>query len=495
MRTRSANTPKLGLIMVNRLSPDEAMFYFLDGSGTSAHLGALLILDPSKKTRRPGAKLDYNALVSLVENRLQTAPRYRQTVTEVTLGLARPVWVDDRDFDINFHVRLSALPQPGTVEQLQELIARVMSRPLDRTRPLWEMYLIEGLAGGRSAILTKTHRCLLGGPAHPELSEVLCDDIADREPLKEDLWMPGRPPGGTSLAVGALAEAMARPGEVVDSLLRGNGPVADLWSVADKSLRLVGGAVSQVVNAAPDSPLNTVTTASRLFAFASVPRRDLDAVVDKFECTFNDVVLAIITGVLRRWSLSVKDTVSHGETMRATMPLSARDPDSVEGEASGAWIVTGGTEFVTDLPVGEDAPSVRLMQVAGLADRYSQSTRRMSQGFRPILPEVGLVPFADFSTRAFAGIFQRSYNVPISMSSKRIGRRFVDGIPITGIFTIPTLATQRALGISVNEYANQVQFAFIADRAVVVDLPAMAGYVTESLEELLAGGQPAGRDH
>ncbi|ALG86946.1 wax ester/triacylglycerol synthase family O-acyltransferase [Gordonia phthalatica] len=481
--------------MVNRLSPDEAMFYFLDGAGTSAHLGALLILDPNKKTRRPGAELDYNALVSLVENRLQTAPRYRQTVTEVTLGLARPVWVDDRDFDINFHVRLSALPQPGTVEQLQELIARVMSRPLDRTRPLWEMYLIEGLSGGRSAILTKTHRCMLSGHAHLELSEVLCDDVADRDPLADDLWMPGRPPGNTSLTLGALAEAMARPGEVVDSLLRGNGPVADLWSVADKSARLVGDAVSQMVNAAPDSPLNTVTTSSRLFAFASVSRRDLEAVVGKFECTFNDVVLAIVTGVLRRWSLSVKDTVGHGETMRATMPLSARIPDTVEGEASGAWIITGGTEFVTDLPVGEDAPAVRLMQVAGLADRYSQSTRRMSQGFRPLLPEIGLVPFADFSTRAFAGIFQRSYNVPISMSSKRIDRKYVDGIPVTGIFTIPTLATQRALGISVNEYANQVQFAFIADRAVVVDLPAMAGYVTESLEELLAGGQSAGRDH
>ncbi|MBM7366180.1 wax ester/triacylglycerol synthase domain-containing protein [Gordonia hydrophobica] len=480
--------------MVNRLSPDEAMFYFLDGSGTSAHLGALLILDPHKKTKHPGAEVDYNALVSLVENRLQTAPRYRQIVAEITFGLARPVWVDDREFDINFHVRLSALPQPGTVEQLQELIARVMSRPLDRTRPLWEMYLIEGLYDNRSVILTKTHRCMLGSPEHPELSEVLCDDVADREPLEDDLWMPRRPPRSASLTAGALAEALARPGEVVDSLLRGNGPVADLWSVADKSARVVSGVVSQMVNAAPDSPLNAVTTSSRLFAFSSLARRDLEAVVAKYECTLNDVVLAILTGALRRWLMSVKDSVSHGETVRATMPLSARDPDTVEGEASGAWIVIGGTEFVTDLPVGEDAPSVRLMQVAGLADRYSQSTRRMSQGLRPILPELGLVPFSDRSTRAFAGIFQRAYNIPISMSSERIGRKYVGGIPITGIFTIPTLATQRALGISVNEYANQVQIAFIADRSVVGDLPAMPGYVTESLDELLTGPAPAGSD-
>lgn len=474
--------------MVNRLSPDEAMFYFLDGAGTTAHLGALLILDPSKLRKDDATGIDYHSLVSLVENRLQAAPRYRQVITEVTLGLARPVWVDDREFDINYHIRLSALPQPGDSEQLQELVSRLMSRPLDRTRPLWEMYLIEGLSRGRSVILTKTHRCLLGGTGNPELSEVICDDVADAAPMAEDLWMPRRPPGAASLTVGALAEAMARPGEMVDTLLRGNGPVADLWSVADKSVRLVGDAVSQMVNSAPDSPLNAVTTSSRLFAFSSVSRRDLEAVANRFECSFNDVVLAIITGVLRRWSLSIKDTVGHGETMRATMPLAARDPDTVEGEPSGSWIVVGGTEFVTDLPVGEDAPAVRLMQVAGLANRYSQSTRRMSQGLRPLLPEFGLVPFADRSTRAFAGLFQRSYNVPISMSAKRIGRKFVGGIPITGIFTIPTLAAQRALGISVNEYANQVQFAFIADRAVVVDLPAMAEYVTESLDELLASG-------
>ncbi|WP_026917201.1 wax ester/triacylglycerol synthase domain-containing protein [Gordonia shandongensis] len=489
--------------MVNRLSPEEAMFYFLDGSGTSAHLGALLILDPPGSADRGGGALDYHGLVALVENRLQVAPRYRRRVAEVSLGLARPVWVDDRDFDINFHVRLSALPNPGTAEQLQELIARVMSRPLDRSRPLWEMYLIEGLDGGRSAILTKSHRCLLA-PGHPEISEVICDDVPAPEPLAEDLWMPGRPPSAAALAAGAMAEVMARPGEMVDSLLRGNGPVADLWSVADRSARLVGGAVGQMVNAAPDSPLNAVTTASRLFSFVAVPRAECATVADRFECSFNDVVLAILTGALRRWAMSVKDTMGHGETMRATLPLAARDPLAAEAESTaagpggtepaGAWMAVGGTEFVTDLPIGEDAPSVRLMQVSGLANRYSQSSRRVSRGLRPLLPELGAVPFGGFSARTFAGLFQRTYNVPIVTSARRIESQWVGGAPVGGIYTIPGLHTQRALGISVNEYGDDVQFAFIADRAVVGDLPAMAGYVTDSLDELLTSGQPP-HDH
>lgn len=473
--------------MVNRLSPDDAMFYFLGGAGTTTHLGALLILDPAQAGA--GTKpLDYGSLVSLVENRLQLIPRYRQVVAEVTLGLARPLWVDDPDFDINFHVRMSALPQPGSDDRLQELIARIMSRSLDRERPLWELYLIEGLADGRLAILSKTHRCLLGSGEALEMSEVITDDAPAREPLPADLWMPASRPGSRSVTIGALTEAMARPGELVDSLLKGSGPIADLLTLADRSARFIGNSVQQLVNSAPDSPLNSVSSSARLYTFASVPRAECLRVAERFECSFNDVVLGILTGVMRRWTLSVNESVSHGETVRAVLPLGAREAVTDGGRDGGGWICEGRAEFVTDLPVGEDAPAVRLMQVAGLADRYSQSQRRMAPGLRPLLPELGVVPFADVSTRMFNSLFQRSFNVPISMGDHWIGRRYVAGVPVAAIYTIPTLISQRALAISVNEYCESVEFGFMADRNVVGDLPAMAGYVAESLEELVTGG-------
>jgi len=174
------------------------MFYFLDESRTTTHLGALLIVTPERATATsddadashpPRPALDYSNLVTLVENRLQLVPRYRQVVREVTLGLARPVWVDDRDFDINFHIRRSGLPRPGGPADLADLIARVMSRPLDRTRPLWEMYLIEGLADGKLAILTKSHRCLLDDDGGNEISEVICDEGPESVRLPEELWI------------------------------------------------------------------------------------------------------------------------------------------------------------------------------------------------------------------------------------------------------------------------------------------------------------------
>ncbi|MFZ2509805.1 MAG: wax ester/triacylglycerol synthase domain-containing protein [Gordonia sp. (in: high G+C Gram-positive bacteria)] len=473
--------------MVNRLSPDDAMYYFLDRSGTTTHLGALVILDPAAAD--PGCTVDYASLVALVENRLTLVPRYRQRVAEVTFGLARPLWVDDPDFDITFHVRRAALPQPGDDAALADFIARVMSRPLDRNRPLWEMYLVEGLVDGRSAILTKTHRCLLGDGAHREISEVIAEESIEPVRLDEELWMPATPPGARSRAIGALAEVVARPGELVDAVFNGAGPLTDLLSLADRSARFVGNTAQQLMNSAPDSPLNRAGSSARLYTFVSVPREQVQAIAERFECSFNDVILGVITGVMRRWTLSVKDLLSHGETVRAVLPLGARE--SVADEtASGGWMNEGRTEFITDLPIGEDAPSVRLMQVAGLADRYSQSQGRMTLGLRPMLPELGVVPFADVTTRVFNSLFQRSYNVPIRIGNSRIERRYVNGVPVTGLFTVPMLAEHRALAISVNEYHEAVEFGFLADRNALGDLPAMAGYVTESIEELATGGFP-----
>ncbi|MEO9329850.1 wax ester/triacylglycerol synthase domain-containing protein [Gordonia aurantiaca] len=520
--------------MVTRLSPRDAMYYFLDDSRSTTHLGALLIVDPAavprpdspsapatdagaggngqsgKTSGRHGTArpkgaghdgtgpngtgpavsprpLDYVSLVSLVENRLQRVPRYRQLVREVTFGLARPVWIDDPDFDINFHIRRAGLPRPGGPADLAELVSRVMSRPLDRTRPLWEMYLIEGLADGRLAILTKSHRCLIDEhEGHPEISEVICDATAQPEVLPEELWMPGSPPGGTSLVIGALAEALARPGDLVETVIHGNGVVAEARSVVSGTLRRIGDVVGQLTDSAPRSPLNNSGTTTRSFITSSVPRRECAKIAEHHNCTVNDVELAIISGVMRKWLLSVDPAAAPADTVRVVVPLSTRDPGvEIEAGAEPSWIPVGKPSFVTDLPVGEANPTVRLAQVAGLADRYAQSSRRMSTGPSPWFPELGVVPFPDISSRAFRSLDSRSYNVPVAMSTAPISDRYVLGVPVRELYFVPVLVSQRALSISVVEYGDRLQFAFVADRGVIGDLPAMADYVLESYEELL----------
>ena len=143
--------------MPSRLSALDASFLFLDRETTPMHAGGLAVFEP------PAEGLDLDRLIRLVRQRLPFVPRYRQRVRSIPFGVARPVWVDDEDFDITYHVRRSALPKPGTREQLNELVARLISRRLDRDRPLWELYLIEGLQDGQVAIVSKTHEALVDG--------------------------------------------------------------------------------------------------------------------------------------------------------------------------------------------------------------------------------------------------------------------------------------------------------------------------------------------
>src|SRR6187551_3260627 len=196
--------------MPPRLSALDASFLYLEEASTPMHVGAVSIF------KRPKAGFDYDRLVELIEQRIALVPRYRQKVRYVPGNLARPVWIDDPEFDVAYHVRRSALPKPGSDAQLTELVARLMSRPLDHTRPLWEMYLVEGLARGRTAVLTKTHQAMVDGISAYDIGQVILDVSAEPREVVEELWMPENEPGDLQLVLDAFGEAVARPGLVLD---------------------------------------------------------------------------------------------------------------------------------------------------------------------------------------------------------------------------------------------------------------------------------------
>src|SRR3954452_19838725 len=183
--------------MPRRLSALDASFLYLEQPTTPMHVGAVSIF------RRPKAGFDYDRLVELIEQRIALVPRYRQKVRHVPGNLARPVWIDDPDFDVAYHVRRSALPKPGSDAQLTELVARLMSRPLDHTRPLWEMYLVEGLDRDRVPVLTKTHQSMVDGISAFDIGEVILDVSADARPVSEELWMPRNEPSDSQLVLAA----------------------------------------------------------------------------------------------------------------------------------------------------------------------------------------------------------------------------------------------------------------------------------------------------
>ncbi|MDP9434105.1 MAG: wax ester/triacylglycerol synthase family O-acyltransferase, partial [Actinomycetota bacterium] len=197
--------------MADRLSPLDVSFLYMETPTTAMHVGGVAVFAP------PGEGFDYDRLVELISQRIALVPRYRQKVRQVPGRLANPVWVDDEDFDVTYHVRRSALPRPGSAAQLRELVGRLMSRQLDRTRPLWEIYLVEGLEGGRVGVITKTHHAMVDGVAAVDIGTVLLDVTPEPREVPVEPWRPRREPGAVGLVAGAVGELVLRPTVAVDA--------------------------------------------------------------------------------------------------------------------------------------------------------------------------------------------------------------------------------------------------------------------------------------
>src|SRR3984893_3716346 len=333
--------------MVTRLSPADASFYRLENSTTPMYVGSLSIL------RRPRAGLSYESLLATIEQRLPQIPRYRQRVREVRIGTARPVWLDDNDFDITYHVRRSALPSPGSDEQLHELIARLAARPLDKSRPLWEMYLIEGLAKNRIALYTKSHQALINGMTALEIGHVIADRTRRPPPFPEDIWIPERDPGAAWLVLSAVGDWVMRPGaqmQAVGSAVA--GLATNYGDLLNAGRRVIDVARTVARGTAPSSPLNATVSRNRRFTVASGSLEDYRTVRARYDCDVNDVVLAVVAGALGNWLMSRGVAVSPTATIRAMAPLSIYADDGLDSTGPGQTI-SQVMPFLVELPVGE----------------------------------------------------------------------------------------------------------------------------------------------
>ena len=188
--------------MSERLRPKDLAFLAEETPSTPMHNATVEIFDPGD------SGFDYDKLVELIGDRISFVPRYRQRIQQVPGRLANPVWIDDPHFDLGYHARRSALPRPGSLDQLRELVARIVSRPLDRSKPLWEVYFVEGLAEGRVALLSKSHQALVDGVSTVDLGQVLLDKSPEVKSLGGDQWAPRRAPSPGGLAVGAVRDTL-----------------------------------------------------------------------------------------------------------------------------------------------------------------------------------------------------------------------------------------------------------------------------------------------
>lgn len=455
--------------MVERLGPLEASFLYLEEAATPMHVGGVLVLEA------PPGGLD--ALAALVEARLPLVPRYRQRVVEVPGHLADPVWVDDQEFDLAYHLRRSGLPRPGTEAQLLDLVSRLASRPLDRNRPLWEAYLIEGLSGGRLAVMTKTHPALVDGLSAIDIGQVLLDvdpDAARPEPVD---WRPSRAPSGAELVLQALDEYVRRPSSVVGTA---RAAMSDLRSTAVRIGGVTGGllrAVRSTVLPAPHSPLNAPLGRQRRVAVARAELDDLKRVRKVHGGTVNDVLLAVVTGALREWLLSRGEPVVGGTSVRALVPVSLQDDEIGSGNRV--------TSHLVDLPVGEPNPRVRLA-------RLGYAMRGVGGPGRSVTAEslIALTGFAPptlhaLGARAARGLSRRLFNLVITNVPGPQVPLYAAGGRMLEVFPVVPLARGQGLSIGMTSYNGTVFFGFNADRDSVGDVDVLADLIEQQVEELV----------
>ncbi|TNC22772.1 WS/DGAT/MGAT family O-acyltransferase [Amycolatopsis alkalitolerans] len=465
--------------MPDRLSALDASFLYLEDAVTPMHVGGVAVFE------RPRDGFDYEQLLCLVRQRLGYLPRYRQRVLPVPGRIARPVWVDDVDFDLNYHVRRSALPSPGSDEQLFDLVAQLMARPMDHGRPLWEAYFVEALAGDRVALVTKTHQAVVDGIGTVELGQLILDTAPQPcEPYDHaDTWAPRRMPSNAQLVLDAVSDTVQRPGELVENIRTAAGDAA---AAADKLSGTVGGLVSAlrtITRPAPSGPLNRPVSGGRVFAAVRTRLENYRWIRAQLGGTVNDIVLTVLTGALREWLLSRGESLHASATLRALVPMAVLEPDTVEFFTAG--LVNNQVEaHLLDLPVGEPNPVLRLRHISHAMRVYTDSSRSVAA--RAMLKVGGFAPATmhSLAARAAGSFSGRIFNLVITNSPGPQQPLYAGMARLAEMYPVIPLARNQALAIGVTSYHGNVYFGLNGDRKAVSDVGNLAAMVEDSLDEL-----------
>ena len=459
--------------MAERLRPEDMAFLAVESASTPMHDATLEVFEP------PAGGFGYRDLLALIADRIAFVPRYRQRIRTVPGRLANPVWVDDDDFDLTYHVRRSALPRPGSMEQLRDLVARIMSRRLDRGRPLWEMYLVEGLADGRFAILSKSHQILVDGISTVDLGQVILDvDPTPRESVQDD-WHPSRAPNAPGLVAEAVTDTVRHP-RLALSAVRGNlgSLTRTVASAGGRTLALAGDLSSR--RPTPDSPISTELSEQRRFVTVETSLEDYRQVRRVHGGTVNDVILATITGAMRSWWMTRAEPVRGGRSLKAMVPMSVFDSE-LEPTSLGSQV----TGHLLSLPIGESSPVVRLHQVSYALKAHKETGRAVAADRLADVAGFAPATFHALGSRLAAAQQRRGFSLVITNVPGPQFPLYAAGARMLQSYPAQPLLPGHALAIGVTSYDGGVYFGLTADRDALPDLEVLGQCVVEALDELV----------
>ncbi len=439
------------------------------------HIGSVMVLE--------GPSPPYRDVVARVRSKLPLVPRYRQIVRFVPFDLGRPVWVDDPHFTIDYHLRHTALPTPGGEGELRKLVGRVMSQPLDRTRPLWEIWVVEGLENGRWAMLSKTHHAMVDGVAGTDLMASILDLSPTVEAAGPDQWEPKSAPTGAVLAAEAVVDLLRNPYEQFRAVRASTRVPRQALRQAVEVTRGLS-AMAGLVRPTPVSSLNGPIGPHRRYGWASTSVDDIKAVRKSLGGTFNDVVLAAITHGFRSLLLARGESVDR--VVRTLVPVSVRARDRSGRAVGDGTFENKVSAMFAELPVGIDDPVERLGAITAQMEGLKESKQAVAGealtsmgGFAPpMLLALGM----RLATRvAQRNVNTITTNVPgPQMPLYVAGRRMLKAYPY-----VP-LAGQIRIGVAIFSYDGQVNFGITGDHDTTEDLDVLCGGIEGGMVRLLA---------
>ncbi len=460
---------------LDRLSSLDLSFLTNESSSSHMHVGGILIFE--------GPPPSYDDLLEHITSRLHLVPRFRQKLSYPPLQSGRPFWIDDPNFNLEYHVRNSALPAPGSEEQLRRMASRVFSQQLDRTKPLWELWLVQGLTRKRFALVTKTHHALVDGVSGVDIATVLFDVKPVPQPAEdEDHWAPSPEPSRATLIAKGVEDLLATP-------VRAARRIETIVEHPEAAVRQLGHAVEGVgeigwnfANPAPKVPLNVEIGSHRRFVSVRSDLAQFKKVKNALGGTVNDVILAVVTGALREW-LHARGIRTEGLELRAQVPVSIRAQDE-RGQLGNRLAA-----MRAPLPVYIADPVRRLSTVSRAMSGLKQSKQALGaeviSRFNDFAPPTLLAQAAriNFSTRLFNLVVT---NVPgPQMPLYVLGRELED------IFPVGFLPPNQALFVAMMSYNGGINFGLLADYDSMDDVQLIADGIERSITELVEAADAA----
>jgi diacylglycerol O-acyltransferase / wax synthase len=463
---------------MDRLSSVDVSFLTNESASSHMHVGGILIFE--------GPPPSYDDLLDHIRGRLHLVPRFRQKLAHPPVQTGRPFWVDDPNFNLTYHVRHSALPAPGSEEQLRKMAARVFSQQLDRTKPLWELWLVQGLTRKRFALITKTHHALVDGVSGVDIATVLFDAQPVPEPAEPDHdWVPDPEPSGTSLAAKGVEGLLATPVRLARRLERAvQHPQATARQMAE-AVQGVGEIGWAFANPAPKVPLNVDIGSHRRFVWVRSDLAHMKRVKDALGGTVNDVVLAVVAGGVRDWL--------HGRGMRTEgLELRAQVPVSIRAEDERGQLGNRLAAIRAPLPVYIADPVRRLHAVTRAMQGLKQSNQALGAEvitrFNDFAPPTLLAQAAriNFSTRLFNLVVTNVPGPQIPL--------YVLGRELEDIFPVGFLPPHQALFVAIMSYNGGINFGLLADYDSIDDVEVIAEGIERSIAELADAAEAASQE-